>query len=665
MLSARSTTVPSPYIVSPTNNFEGDDGEWATFALEIGTPPQSFRVLPSCMGSEILVPAPQGCTGPLTVLSDCGNLRGVDDVHSAPSRGFQSNESSTWDVLGLELISTADNLFSNQSALYGLETVALGKLPGSLYGSSIPDQKVGTYSTEDFWLGEIGLGTSPSVFPSHPSAIPSLLVAMKAQNLTTSLSFGYTAGQAYATPRIPGSLVIGGYDKARLSSNFISVPINSSLPKQALMVNLDGIIASNTLNNDVQNLLAAPIPISIDSSISQLWLPESVCKQIQLAFGLTYDSSTDLYLVNSTIHQKLLSNNPSVTFNLGPMNGGNAINVELSYAALNLNAGIPLFNFSTPYFPIRRAANSTQYVLGRTFLQEAYLVVDWERNNFTIGQAVPQDNTTDVVGILSPTEGDTSISGSGNPSSTSSPSPSGHGKSGGISGGAIAGIVIAILAIAAIIAVGAFFFLRRRRHRREEERLQRNAFPLPTAPVEADNHYDGPVHEHYPPDKDPEKLGLGVDASAAAAATAAGASTAGQRSTEDQPIYEMQGYIPPRPTAAQQQNFRDQVMRDRELMSTPIMELPGSSAGSELDINEVRHRPHTPVGMTHHRRSETGFSSPLSSPRSETMSIDSPAALDSPPEVESPREEASPVLREDPGLARDVVQRLERASQDI
>lgn len=32
--------------IAPSQGFEGLDGTWSTFALQIGTPPQTIRVLP-------------------------------------------------------------------------------------------------------------------------------------------------------------------------------------------------------------------------------------------------------------------------------------------------------------------------------------------------------------------------------------------------------------------------------------------------------------------------------------------------------------------------------------------------------------------------------------------------------------------------------------------
>ncbi|KAK3060520.1 hypothetical protein LTS18_008363, partial [Coniosporium uncinatum] len=90
------------------------------------------------------------------------------------------------------------------------------------------------------------------------------------------------------------------------------------------------------------------------------------------------------------------------------------------------------------------------YTLGRTLLQEAYLVVDYERQNFTIGQAVFEDPlpSTQIVAIQPPMDAE----------SASTSSTPGQKNSVGL----IAGVVIGAVALIAL-AVAAFFFIRRRK----------------------------------------------------------------------------------------------------------------------------------------------------------------------------------------------------------
>jgi hypothetical protein len=137
-----------------------------------------------------------------------------------------------------------------------------------------------------------------------------------------------------------------------------------------LTLGLQG-ISANFLGTNYE-LLPDGIFGFIDSSIPSLWLPLVACQQFEKVFGLTWDEATELYLVNDTLHTVLLNNNPSFTFSLGnSKQGGAVLNITLPYASFDLLVSYPIVANTTRYFPIMRAANDTQYTLGRAFLQEA------------------------------------------------------------------------------------------------------------------------------------------------------------------------------------------------------------------------------------------------------------------------------------------------------
>lgn len=256
---------------------------------------------------------------------------------------------------------------------------------------------------------------------------------------------GLPAKCVEATNSIPGSLTLGGYDQARFTPSNISFSIGAD-SNQTLPVGVQSIVGINTLGGTLSLLPGGTgIIAPIDSTVSHLWLPQTVCDVFEQAFGLTYDPITDLYLVNSTIHSQLLQLNPSVTFAIGNnATGGSTTDIVLPYAAFDLNASLPIYNISTPYFPLRRAANASQYALGRTLLQEAYITVDWERDEFTIGQAISQNSTKDIVPILPPSQ-------------SNGPTKSTLGT------GAIAGIAVGIAALLVAVGVLLFIFWRRKR----------------------------------------------------------------------------------------------------------------------------------------------------------------------------------------------------------
>lgn len=57
-----------------------------------------------------------------------------------------------------------------------------------------------------------------------------------------------------------------------------------------------------------------------------------------------------------------------------------AIDNRIPYAAVDLQASTPIFADNLDSFPIRRAENEFKYILGRAFLQEVYIGVDYNRN---------------------------------------------------------------------------------------------------------------------------------------------------------------------------------------------------------------------------------------------------------------------------------------------
>lgn len=183
-----------------------------------------------------------------------------------------------------------------------------------------------------------------------------------------------------------GSLTLGGYDASRLIPNnltFIFAPDN----ERDLVVGVAGLTADTATKQGIDLLKQVDLNMFIDSTIAEMWLPLEVCKAFEDAFGLKYDAKTNLYLVDDTLHQSLLAQSPNITFTLGQKYSTDAtMQITLPYAAFDLEASPPYRGLGqkSKYFPIRQGGNSSQWVLGRTFLQEAYLTVDWERENFSI-----------------------------------------------------------------------------------------------------------------------------------------------------------------------------------------------------------------------------------------------------------------------------------------
>ena len=161
---------------------------------------------------------------------------------------------------------------------------------------------------------------------------------------------------------------MGGYDASRFIPNEISFTFAPTIIRQ-LVVAIPSITFSTSKTQTP--LLDQPIMALIDSTVPYLWLPQDACKLFETAFGISWDPLRNLYLVNETLHDTLVKENPSVVFTLANSLNGPSVNITLPYASFDLVANYPLVKNQSRYFPLQRAADDNSYTLGRTFLQES------------------------------------------------------------------------------------------------------------------------------------------------------------------------------------------------------------------------------------------------------------------------------------------------------
>ncbi|KAL9622007.1 MAG: hypothetical protein Q9160_003669 [Pyrenula sp. 1 TL-2023] len=361
--------------IAPSQQWEGIDGSWSTFIAQVGTPAQNVHLLISTSSSATVAVIAEGCqydSSPSTCPDDRGKI-------------FNPNTSSTWvgnDVynLGLE-----ENLGYSANGQYGKDTVILGWQGSG--GPKLPDQVVAGVASQNFYLGEFGLTPRPTNFTDFVDPQPSYLETLKSKNLIPSLGWSYTAGAKYRLDGVFGSLVLGGYDRAAFRPNNISFDFGQDISRD-LTVAIQKATLQDSLRPNFE-LLPAPIYAFIDSTLPYLYLPQEACTNFEQTFGLQWNSTSQLYFIDDQQHELLLARNPQVTFTLSQdLTSSTAVKIVLPYAAFDLTATYPLVSKPTRYFPLRRAANDTQYTLGRTFLQEAYLTVDYEHSNFSVSQAL-------------------------------------------------------------------------------------------------------------------------------------------------------------------------------------------------------------------------------------------------------------------------------------
>ena len=355
----------------------------------MGTPAQYLRLLPSNSGNTVWPVLSQGCS--VGDPSDCGNLRGTL---------FSSNTSSTWNDIGLYslILPEEGSLGYSGNADYGYDNLTLGFPEGGL--PALSHQIIEGFATKDFYIGSIGLSPRAVNISTFDDPQPSFLGALVQQNKTASTSWAYTAGACYRQPTAFGSLTFGGYDVARFVQNNVTFPFGPDTSRDLIVP-----IQSITIDATSGPLLSSVIYAYIDSLVPHIWLPLEACRAFEKAFGLIYNDTAELYFVNDTIHEKLLSQNPNVTFTLGPASaGGSTVDILMHYGSFDLTAEYPIVDNATRYFPLRQAQNDSQYTLGRAFLQDAYVIADYDRSNFSVSQAVFPNgsNTQQIVAIHRP-----------------------------------------------------------------------------------------------------------------------------------------------------------------------------------------------------------------------------------------------------------------------
>ena len=448
-----SDRIPAPIAVPPSNDFLGDDGQWSPVNIQVGSDSQSLSLLPNTGSSETWVIGLGGCDATFTCQQERGGI-------------FAADESTTWVNLGDYELDFDTDLGDSGYADYGLDTVAVS---GS---ASIDAQIVGILNTTEFWLGQFGLGVHSTGFNGATNRLSFLSGLVENASLIPSHSYGYTAGAYYRLKSVPASLTLGGVDSNRFVPNAAIYELGPQL-QLILAINEISVKAQPSQTSNAPPWSSNPLLLldnsqanlfTIDSSTPFLWLPPSVCDNFAEAFGLIYNETLDLYLFNESSSPNILNSwNMEFTISISDMPGStsNRVDITLPYAAFDLQLKYPYpnldANFSSPatnYFPLRRASNNNQYTIGRAFLQEAYLTVDYERGNFSISQArFSMDALTDInlVPITRPP----------NSNWTGPVEP----ESSGLSIGAEAGAAVAAGAIVvAVVALCLYFVFKRRRN---------------------------------------------------------------------------------------------------------------------------------------------------------------------------------------------------------
>lgn len=263
----------------------------------------------------------------------------------------------------------------------------------------------------------------------------------------------------------PGSLTLGGYDGARFQAeNAINATIVDRARK--LQLRVTDLSVSGGKQGGKTTLLTPDeasdgLSVLLDSSTAQLWLPADICQLFAEAFGLIYlGAASNLYRIDDDARTLLHNNHANLTFTVGVDNNANAsTTIVLPFKSYDLGLGPPYIDHSISYFPLRNATPDSGNILGRVFLQEAYIIVDWESNVFNVSRTTHAVQTPRLVAI--------DAIGTTSSASTS------------LKEGEVAGIVVTCLVLF-FASIALTWWIRRRRSRERERKASIEAATIGT-----------------------------------------------------------------------------------------------------------------------------------------------------------------------------------------
>ncbi|KAL9087229.1 MAG: hypothetical protein Q9165_006723 [Trypethelium subeluteriae] len=214
------------------------------------------------------------------------------------------------------------------------------------------------------------------------------------QSATPSYSFGLHIGSA--SLNYPGSLLFGGYDKGRTIGPCAIFDATLQLLDVGVGVESGGSpfnfsSRQGLLTNDSNS--AGPITVGVDPELPYLHLPADTCEAIASFLPVTYNSTAKYYLWNTEdpLYRKIVQSTAYLSFTFE----GDSLNVTIKvpFVLLNLNLTSPLVSSPTPYFPCQpyqlppTTASNSFYILGRAFLQAAFLGRNWQSGTSWLVQA--------------------------------------------------------------------------------------------------------------------------------------------------------------------------------------------------------------------------------------------------------------------------------------
>jgi hypothetical protein len=307
------------------------------------------------------------------------------------------------------------------------------------------------------------------------------------QGAIPSPFYGLHLGSASSSVQVPGSLVLGGYDKSRcLTTPIVSDTDVFDLTGISLGVTSGDSPFPGDLPLPIRNLLQiGPTPQTSlkaypNPGVPYLYLPEGTCGAIAGHLPVAFNETLGLYIwdTSAPTYQDILTSPSYLSFDF--QSGASTSTIYLPFALLNLTLEWPLVDVPTQYFPCSPYQSPDgRFHLGRAFLQGAFMAQNWQTGKLMLAQAPGPDlrdvslatisaNDTSVSPMIKAPSWDSTWASKlkpfqGNESSAPGSVLASDRNHGRLSSGALAGIVVGVLVLLLFIAGVCWVLFRRRK----------------------------------------------------------------------------------------------------------------------------------------------------------------------------------------------------------
>ncbi|KAK2592544.1 hypothetical protein QQS21_009759 [Conoideocrella luteorostrata] len=398
----------------------GPDGPWNAVTASIGADSQPLALFPGHVWQTI-VPTEGYCSKNASTSHCTAGTYSKDRAIAAKLKGVQFKPGIQDFMAGVRMKGKSMDTYLDNCDI-------VGSVPDCSL-ALVDDQMMEYPSGQWFpiFAGCLSVG-APSENQSYSqSPQPSINASIFPWYLTNhnsipSSSFGMHIGSASSASPMSGSLNFGGFDKNRITGDILTLggePL-AEVPLTDVSIKVikgqspfefsekPGLLASGN-----SSMPKSGIPVTLDGCSPYLTLPKSTCDSISTYLPVTYNDSLGLYLWNTKDpkFKHIMSSASTLSFSIMGSDNTKSITIKVPFQHLNLTIEPPLVSTPVSYFPCSTGGTGS-YVLGRAFLQDAFIAGNWHKKTWWLAQAPgPNIPTPDVVSIDA---NDVSIRGSGN-----------------------------------------------------------------------------------------------------------------------------------------------------------------------------------------------------------------------------------------------------------